>query len=187
VGSATTILQEFGAAIITESLLPANADGTGGTSFVVDPVLYGDENLNQLQGQHGRVVLTIGDGEVSPAKRMRSDLQTLATWTPIVEAHLWVPIGEIGTRTSLQRFDALEALLKVVLRAWYGTIVNSNSAEPARALAEGVEIKRDTKHLRNGQAAVVTFALSIPVCRGRTLATFPAGIRGPLTVVANPE
>jgi len=186
VGSVVLVLQELMAAIVAEAVAPENADGTGGTSFAVE-VYIGDEHLNRLQGQLGRVVLCVGDGAVGPSQRMHGLLDALCTVSKTIEAHLWAPIGSAPDRTSLLRYDAIESLEKVVLRAWHGTIVNANTIAPGVALGAAVRLNRDEMKLRNGQAEIVELPLTYPVCRGRTLTTLPAGTRGRLNLTVNPE
>lgn len=184
-GSIVSVIAELETAIGVEAAAPANNDGTGGTTFPVE-ILVGDEFISKMPGAAGRVVLALGDGEVTGAKRMRDDLKTLATWTPTIEAHVWVPVGDVGARTSLLRYDAIEALIKVVLRAVYRVFEGAQTVNSARPLADSIAMNRETRQLKNGQSAVISFALPIPICRGRTLTTFPVGTRGVLTIVANP-
>lgn len=185
-GSIVSILEAVGAQIAIESTRPINPDGTGGTTFDVE-VLYGDENVDKLQSslEMGRVVLTVGDGVIGPIDKMRASLRALSTWTPDFEAHLWAPIGPAGVRTSLLRWDAVESLVKVVGRSIYNA--HYGSSVPKRNVGETIAVNRDAKKLRSGQSAVLVFNVSIPISEGRTLTTLPAGARGAVTVVANPN
>lgn len=184
-GSIRTVLEALATAIAAEVALDENSDGTGGTTFPV-VVLIGDEHLDKLQHmQEGRVCLCLGDdGEIGGPKSMNAKLRTIATWTPTLEAHLWAPAGAVLERTGLLRLDAFEMLFKAVMRAIYADNHGANLPDvpPART----VSIKRDTKQLRHGQAAVLLWSVAVPICVGRTLTTLPAGTRLGVTVVKNP-
>ena len=185
-GSVRTVFEALATDIATEVALEQNPDGTGGTTFPV-VVLIGDEHLDKLQDmQEGRVCLCLGDdGEIGGPKVMTAKLRTECTWTPVLEAHLWAPAGAVLQRTGLLRLDAFEMLFKCVMRAIYAG--NHGANLPNIAPAKSVSIKRETKQLRHGQAAVLLWTVAIPICVGRTLTTMPAGTRLGVTVVPNPN
>ena len=186
-GSVRTVLETLATDIETEVARDQNPDGTGGTLFPVD-VKIGDEWIDKLQHmQQGRVCLALGDeGELGGPKQMNGKLRTLATWNPVLEAHLWSPAGDVLERTGLLRLDAIESLFKCVVRAIYAGNHGANMPDDLRP-ARSATIKRDTKQLRHGQAMVVLFTVAIPICQGRTLELLPAGTRLGVTVTPNPN
>lgn len=183
-GSIRAVFEALAADIAIEVALPANADGTGGTSFAVD-VEIGLPKTRNLPGANGRVVLWPGEGgDVAGPKNMNARLRTLCTWSPVLNAHLWVPVGTAGARTEPDRLDAIESLIKCVMRAiYYG---NHGATMPDRPPIDSANIALEPAVMRHGEAALVSFAVGIPITEGRSLTTMPAGARVAVTVRANP-
>jgi hypothetical protein len=183
-GSIRAIFEALVADIAIEVALPENADGTGGTTFAVD-VLTGREHLSKHPTGNGRVVLVPGEvGEVGGPKNMNGRLRTLCTWLPVHEAHLWVPVGQSGTRDPLDRLDAIESLVKSVCRAIYEG--NHGANMPDRPPVDSAQILADPAVMRHGESALILFTVGIPIAKGRSLTTLPAGARLSVTVRANP-
>jgi hypothetical protein len=185
VGSIRAIFEALEADIATEVARPANADGTGGTPFAVD-VEIGLPKTRNLPGANGRVVLTIGEGgEVAGPKAMNGRLRTLCTWSPALAAHLWVPVGQAGARDELTRIDSIEAMIKCVVRAIYAG--NHGATIPDRPPVDGAQIITEPAVMRHGESAIVTFAVGVPIAKGRTLTTLPAGTSLAANLRVNPE
>lgn len=183
-GSIRAIFEALQADIATEAALPANDDGTGGTSFAVD-VEIGLPKTRNLPGANGRVVLTPGDtGEVGGPKVMNARLQTICTWSPSLAAHLWVPVGQAGSRDELTRLDNIEALIKCVTRAIYAG--NHGATLPDRPPIDSAQVVITPEVMRHGEAAIILFAVGIPVARGRSLTTLPVGARISVSRTVNP-
>jgi hypothetical protein len=185
VGSIRAIFEALAADIAVEVALPENADGTGGTTFDVD-VEYGQAKRPVHPGANGRVIIAPGEGgDVGGPKVMNGRLQTLCTWSPIFNAHLWVPVGVAGTRTELDRLDAIESLIKCVTRAIYKG--NHGATLPDRPPIDSANILLDPAVMKHGEAAVISFTVGIPIAKGRSLTTMPTGARVAVTIRANPE
>jgi hypothetical protein len=185
VGSLSTIFQALQASIATEVARPANADGSGGTSFPVE-VVIGHEEKPKFPGAGGRVVLSLGeDGAMGGPKVMNGRLRTLCTWTPTLEASLWAPVGQAGTRTAIGRLDAIEALVKCVGRAIYAD--NHGSNMPDAPPIESASVSTDPAVMRHGEHAIVRFTVGIPITKGRGLTQASPGGRLAVTMNVNPE
>jgi hypothetical protein len=185
VGSIRAIFEALALDIETEVSRPENADGSGGTAFAVE-VAFGQQEKSPLPGAAGRVVLTVGDtGEIGGPKVMNGRIRTLCTWLPVLEARLWVPVGQAGGRVALDRYDAIEALVRCVVRAIYAG--NHGASMPDRPPVDSAEVLTGPAVLRHGEAAIIRFTVGIPITEGRTLERFPAGTRAPLTLTANPQ
>lgn len=184
-GSISTIFQALQASIAIEVARPANADGSGGTSFAVD-VVIGHEEKPRHPGANGRVVLSLGeDGAMGGPKVMNGRLRTLCTWTPTLEASLWAPVGQAGTRTAIGRLDAIEALVKCVGRAIYAD--NHGSNLPDVPPIESASVSTDPLVMRHGEHAIVRFTVGIPITKGRSLTQASPGGRLAVTMNVNPE
>jgi hypothetical protein len=184
VGSIRAIFEALAEDIATEVARPANADGTGGTSFEVD-VKIGQVNKPQHPGENGRVILAPGDsGEIGGPKNLNARLRTLCTWMPALNAHLWVPVGTAGSRDELVRLDNIEALIKCVIRAIYEG--NHGATMPDRPPVDAADILTEPTVMRHGEAAIIRFVVGIPVAEGQSLTTLPSGARLAVTVRANP-
>lgn len=183
-GSIRAIFEALAADIAIEVALPANADGTGGTSFAVD-VEIGAIEKPKHPGANGRVVLAPGEGgDIAGPKNMNPVLRTLCTWSPVLNAHLWVPVGQAGSRGQLARLDAIESLIKCVIRAIYDG--NHGATMPDRPPVDAADIVTSPDVMRHGEAAIIRFAVGIPIAEGRSLTTLPAGARVAVTITANP-
>lgn len=184
-GSIRTILEALAADILVEVALPIVDEGTGGTGYPVT-VEYGDHLIKRLENATaGRVVLALGNGQLGGPKELNARLRALGTVAPSLEAHLWAPDhAVIGERTYLDKVDAIESLLKAVCRAIYHG--NHGAKLPDGPIADSVELVRDTKQLRHGQACALVFGVAIPIAEGRTLTTLPVGTRARFTITKNP-
>lgn len=186
-GSLRVILEALAAQIAVEVARPENDEGSGGTSFAVD-VVYGYEQLSRHQTDNGRVVLALyedGDDAIAPGKVLNGTLRTLCTWQPKLAASLWVPVGQAGSRTHLDRMDAIEALTRCVLRSIHEVAHGANLAD--RPIADSATIVRPARHLKHGEAAMVLFDVGVPITKGRTLTTMPAGASLSVNLRVNPE
>lgn len=183
-GSIRAIFEALADDIATEVARPPNADGTGGTSFAVD-VEIGLPKRSTLPGANGRVVLAPGEGgEIGGPKSLNARLRTLCTWMPVLNAHLWVPVGMAGARDELERLDNIEALIKCVVRAIYEG--NHGATMPDRPPVDAADVVTEPAVMRHGEAAIIRFTVGIPVAEGQSLTTLPAGSRLAVTVRANP-
>jgi hypothetical protein len=184
VGSIRAIFETLAEDIAIEVARPANADGTGGTSFAVD-VEIGQAKKPLHPGANGRVILAPGDtGEIGGSKNLNARLRTLCTWMPALNAHLWVPVGQAGTRDELERLDNIESLIKCVIRAIYEG--NHGATMPDRPPVDAADILTEPTVMRHGEAAIIRFVVGIPVAEGQSLTTLPSGARLAVTVRANP-
>jgi hypothetical protein len=187
VGSIRAIFEALQAQIDLEVARPLNSEGSGGTSFPVDVVL-GHEQLSKLQGDRGRIVLALhedGDDQIAPGKHLNGILKTLCTWQPKLAASLWAPVGMAGSRVYLDRLDAIEALTRCVLRSIHEVAHGANL--PDRPIADSATVSREARHLRHGEAALILFDIGIPITKGRSLATMPAGTSLAVNMRINPE
>lgn len=184
-GSIRAIFEALQASIATEVARPANADGSGGTSFSVE-VVIGDEEKPKFPGAAGRVVLSLGeDGGIGGPKAMNGRLRTLCTWTPTLEARLWAPVGPAGSRTAIGRLDAIEALVKCVSRAIYAD--NHGANMPDVPPVESASVITEPSVMRHGEHAIVRFTVGIPITKGRSLTQASPGGRLAVTMNVNPE
>lgn len=186
-GSLRVILEALAAQIAIEAARPENDEGSGGTSFDVE-VLYGHDQKSRHPTDVGRVVLALhddGDDAIAPGKALNGTLRTLCTWQPRLAASLWVPVGQAGTRTYLDRMDAIEALTRCVLRSIHEVAHGANLAD--RPIADSATVSREARHLRHGEAAIVLFDIGVPITKGRTLTTLPAGASLAVNLRVNPE
>lgn len=186
-GSLRVILEALSAQIAIEVARPENDDGSGGTSFAVD-VAIGTEHLSRHQGANGRVVLTLhedGDDEIGPPKFLNGTLRSLYTWKPALAAYLWVPVGQAGERQILSRLDAIESLIRCVLRALYETF--HGATLPDQEIPSTANVLRAARHMRHGESAIIPFSVGVPVTKGRTLTTLPAGATLAVNLRVNPE
>lgn len=184
-GSIRAVCEALKTRIDLEVARPENDDGSGGTSFGVD-VLFGQENRARHQSDRGRVILSLADGGQADApKQLNGSLRSLYTWRQPLVADLWAPVGQAGDREWLDRADAIEALVKCVLRAIYETFHGANVQNLGIALT--AEIKIAPQQLRHGEGAAIAFEVGIPVTKGRTLQTLPAGASLSLNLRVNPE
>jgi hypothetical protein len=187
VGSIRAIFEALEAQIAIEVARPANADNSGGTSFPVE-VLFGHEQLSRHQGASGRVVLSLhedGEDSLAPGKMLNGTLRSLYTWQPALSASLWAPVGAAGERQYLERLDAIESLTRCVLRAIHEQFHGSNMADVQ--IASGASVVRQSRHLRHGEAVLITFSVGVPITKGRTLTTLPAGTSLAVNLRVNPE
>lgn len=183
-GSIRAIFEALEADIALEVARPPNADGTGGTSFAVD-VEIGQAKKPLHPGTNGRVILAPGDsGDIGGPKNLNAKLRTLCTWMPVLNAHLWVPVGMAGTRDELVRLDNIEALIKCVIRAIYEG--NHGATMPDRPPVDAADVVTEPAVMKHGEAAIVRFTVGIPVAEGQSLTTMPPGARVAVTIRANP-
>lgn len=186
-GSIRAIYEALEAQIAIEVARPANADNSGGTSFPVE-VLFGHDQNSRHPTDEGRVVLALyedGEDAIAPGKMLNGALRTLCTWQPKHAASLWVPVGQAGARVYLDRMDAIESLTKCVLRAIHEVAHGANLAD--RPIADSATVSRQARHLRHGEASLILFDVGIPVTKGRTLTTLPAGTSIAVNLRVNPE
>jgi hypothetical protein len=184
VGSIRAIFEALAVDIATEVERPANADGTGGTAFAVD-VEIGQAYKPRLPGDAGRVILAPGEGgDIGGPKNINPRLRTLCTWSPVLQAHLWVPVGQAGARVALERLDAIESLIKCVVRAIYAG--NHGATMPDRPPVDAADVVTEPTVMRHGEAAIIRFSVGIPIAEGQSLTTLPAGARAALTMRVNP-
>ena len=186
-GSFRAVLIALQERIAAEAARPVVDDGASGTPFEVE-VLLGHEQLSRLPGERGRVVLALhedGDDRIAPGKVLNGTLRALCTWQPMFSASLWVPVGEAGARTYLDRLDAIEVLTKCVLRSLHEELHGANTADAP--IADSATVSRAPRHLRHGEAAVVLFSLGVPIVKGRPLTTLSPGARLAVNLRVNPE
>lgn len=186
-GSFRWILENLKTQIELEVVRPPNNEGSGGTAFGVD-VFLGHENLSKLQGDRGRVVLSLhedGADQIAPGKDLNGTLRSLCTWQPAFSASLWVPVGQAGSRVYLDRLDAIESLGRCVLRSLHEKFHGANvNGAP---IADSASVIREPRHMKHGEAALVLFSVGVPITKGRTLTTLPAGASLSVNLRVNPE
>lgn len=186
-GSFRWILEHLKTQIEAEVARPANDDGSGGTAFAVE-VLIDDQSSSRHPSDAGRVVLSLapdGADAIAPGKVLDGTLRSLCTWQPMFAARLWVPVGQAGTRVYLERLDAIESLGRCVLRSLHEKFHGANVI--GAPIAESATVLREPLHLRHGEAAIVLFNVGVPITKGRTLTTLPAGSSLTVNLRVNPE
>ncbi len=186
-GSLRFILENLRAQIELEAARPPNDEGSGGTAFAVE-VAIDQQDISRLPGDSGRVVLSLyddGEDQIGAGKDLNGTLRVLCTWIPAFSARLWVPAGTVGARNYLDRLDAVESLVRCVLRSLHEKFHGANLA--GAPIADSATIIRSARHLKNGEAAIILFGVGVPITKGRTLTTLPPGTGLAVNLRVNPE
>lgn len=186
-GSLRFIIESLRAQIELEVARPPNDEGSGGTSFAVE-VLLDEQAKSLLPGDAGRVVLSLyedGEDQIGAGKDLNGTLRALCTWVPALSARLWVPAATVGARNYLDRLDAVESLVRCVLRSLHEKFHGANLA--GAPIADSATVIRSARHLKNGEAAVILFGVGIPITKGRSLTTLPPGTGLAVNLRVNPE
>lgn len=185
----SAVIEALVLAVAEEVARPVNQPpGAGGTTFPVD-ALFCDEELGRLQKtERGRIVLTVADRHVVEGPTELGREPRAIVRIPLgLEAHLWVPTARYA---GLERLNAIESLVRAVIRAIHGVAHGSQGGRP---VADELVLTRDPQLLRYGQSALLTFTVSSPVVEGGAAAVFPPGSRmglvtqGDLVLAVNPS